>query len=704
MKRPQSVTHRRPDIQALRALAVSAVFANHLTDRPAGGFLGVDVFFVVSGFLITGLLLREHRTTGRIALVAFAIRRIVRLAPASFLVLLATVVLSVFVFSPTRLATISVDAVWAALAAANWRFSTDGTDYFAAAWAISPFQHYWSLAVEEQFYLVWPLLLVLLLLAGRRVGGRARGAILVVGIAAVTVGSFVVALDLTADRPSEAYFSTFARVWELGAGALLAVVAPWLAWIPHVVRLPLRLAGLAGILASFLLIPASFPVPGPWSLAPVVATILVIAAGTSRDAAPLRPLPLRINRGVVALGDMSYSLYLWHFPVIVLLESSIGRSVWIIPLALALAFALSLATYRLVERPLIASPIGSVGRKAKRTWRDWRRSVRATYRRGIPAVVAGVTIVATAAGLFIAHPPQPPALPGQPASDAALAQREPERAALRQRIIASLRETTWPDVTPSMETILANSYATDLINGSPDGKYYRCSTKTSGSEVSPECSFGPRNAPRRAFVLGDSMAAFEFPGLGEFAEAPGSKWRIQNATKVSCTIRDENDTSEECLRHRAAVERAIRATHPDVVFISTVYSDSPDPEKQRASHRAIARAITRIARSTDRVVLLAPPPPQNNIRNCFTRFSTPSSCVSHVTDEWKARARFEADLARSLDGLWIDSRPLYCAYDLCPAIIGTTPVRFDYNHLTPQASHLTSPALIETLNEAGVLD
>ena len=704
MKQRQSVRYRRRDIQALRALAVSAVFANHLTDRPVGGFLGVDVFFVVSGFLITGLLLREHRTTGRIALVAFAIRRIVRLAPAAFLVLLATVALSVFVFSPSRLASISVDAVWAALAAANWRFSTDGTDYFAAAWAISPLQHYWSLAVEEQFYLVWPLLLVLLLFVGGRVGGRGRGAILVLGIAAVTLGSFVVALDLTADHPSEAYFSTFARVWELGAGALLAVVAPCLARIPHFARLPLRLAGLAGILASFLLIPASFPVPGPWSLAPVAATILVIAAGTGRDSASLRPIPLRIDQGVVALGDMSYSLYLWHFPVIVLLESSMGRSVWIILPATALTFALSLATYRLVERPLIVSPIGSVGRGIKSTWRDWRRSVRATYRRGLPVVAAGVTIVATAAGLFIAHPPQPPTLPEQTASDAALAQREPERAVLRDRIIASLRASTWPDVKPSMETILANSYATDLIKGSPEGKYYRCSTKISGSEVSPDCLFGPRNAPRLAFVLGDSMAAFEFPGLGQFAEASGSKWKIQNASKVSCPIGDNTDTSEECLKHRAAVEKAIRATHPDVVFISNIYGDSNDPEKERASHRAIAGAVSRIARYTEKIVLLAPPPSQNNIRNCFTRFSTPSSCLSRVTDGWKARARFESALARSLGGVWIDSRPLYCAYDLCPAIIGTTPVRYDFNHLTPEAAHLTSPALIETLNDAGVLD
>ena len=227
----------RRDIQGLRAFAVVAVVLDHLVDWPRGGFVGVDVFFVLSGFLITGLLLREHERTGRISFGDFYRRRVKRIVPAATIVIVATVVASWFVFTSARFGSTLGDAVYALLFAGNWRFALQSTDYFSAQ-TTSPLQQYWSLGVEEQFYLVWPLLLLAVFAVMARRGGTARQARKVVGavLGVVVLASFAWALYETAAVPDRAYFSTFSRTWELGVGALLAVAAPLLARLPGHVR------------------------------------------------------------------------------------------------------------------------------------------------------------------------------------------------------------------------------------------------------------------------------------------------------------------------------------------------------------------------------------------------------------------------------------------------------------------------------------
>src|SRR5215210_6852 len=208
----------RADIQGLRALAVLLVALGH-AGVPAfrGGFVGVDVFFVVSGFLITGILLAEARTTGSISLAAFYVRRARRILPAAALTLIAVDVVALLALNFVRARAAETDSVWAGLFAANVRFAHEGTDYFARSQPPSPLLHYWSLAVEEQFYLVWPALLGVLALCGRRI----RAALPFV-VLALTVASLVWAVRFTATSPTAAYFSPLARAWELGLGAALA--------------------------------------------------------------------------------------------------------------------------------------------------------------------------------------------------------------------------------------------------------------------------------------------------------------------------------------------------------------------------------------------------------------------------------------------------------------------------------------------------
>ena len=277
----------RRDIQGLRALAVVAVILDHLLGGPAGGFVGVDVFFVVSGFLITGHLLRSVERSGRISFADFYRRRVKRILPAALLVLAVTVVASYLLLTPARFATVLSDVLWAACFGANWHLIAVGTDYFQAAGPVSPIQHYWSLAVEEQFYLVWPVVLLLLAVLARRMRARLR-LVAGAGLGLLTVLSFAWALAETAQEPTWAYFSTASRAWELGVGALLAVAAPAFERLPAALRPVLAWAGLAGILVALAVVRSNGGFPAPQAALPVLGAALVIVAGTRRGAAGLR--------------------------------------------------------------------------------------------------------------------------------------------------------------------------------------------------------------------------------------------------------------------------------------------------------------------------------------------------------------------------------------------------------------------------------
>jgi len=362
---------RRPlrrDIQGLRAIAVALVVVYHVwPDLLPGGYVGVDVFFVISGFLITGHLLEGSRLTRR-ALLRFWARRVRRLLPAALLVMLATLVAVVVFLPDLRWAQTARETLAATFYVENWQLAKDAVDYLQAGTPRSVVQHYWSLSVEEQFYAVWPVLLMAAAtVAARR--GRSRVGVSLVVVLVVTVLSFAASVWYTLHSPSLAYFATQGRMWEFGVGAVLAglvvhrrsphpVVARLEGALP---RAPLSLLGwlgLAAVVGAAFLYSAGTPFPGWAALLPVVGTAAVIAV--PRSAARFGPERLIGTGPFQLVGNLSYSLYLWHWPVVVVLGWVTGPGLgWLAgSVAILASTALAWATKRWVEdRLLVTRPL-----------------------------------------------------------------------------------------------------------------------------------------------------------------------------------------------------------------------------------------------------------------------------------------------------------------------------------------------------------
>jgi peptidoglycan/LPS O-acetylase OafA/YrhL len=349
---------RRRDIQGLRAVSILMVIAFHAGLPVPGGFVGVDVFFVISGFVITGMLQREWAATGRLRLGAFYLRRFKRLTPALALMVTVVVAVSAVTLSPLGPQQEAVKTgAGAMLLAANLVIARTTGGYFDAPAASNALLHTWSLSVEEQFYLAFPLILVSGWLLARRAGRvRASPVLLVAAVAAV---SFALALlGSTGSSTGIAstvlgFYSPFTRAWEFAAGALLAMVATRLPAASRQLATALGMAGVVMLAASLWLITASTSFPGVWTLLPVCGALLILAAGLGQPSGVTR---LLATGPMVAVGDWSYSIYLWHWPLIVFTAALWPDQPAALVVAAVLSVAPALASYRYVEQPVRRLP------------------------------------------------------------------------------------------------------------------------------------------------------------------------------------------------------------------------------------------------------------------------------------------------------------------------------------------------------------
>jgi len=338
----------RPDIEGLRGLAVCLVVAFHSSEKWFhGGFIGVDVFFVISGYLITGLLVREIEETGRLSFAGFYARRARRLLPASALVLLATILACNLLLSPSQQYRLGESASRTALYISNFWFLRQSTDYFAPAIASNPFLHTWSLAVEEQFYLVWPAL-VLLGLRGRR-PRRTLLAIMVL----IAAASLVVCLRFTGTLGPWTFFSPFARAWEFAIGGITLLLTTREVRVSGALGVLSSWLGLAAILVTAMLAQGEHGWPDWQSLILVLGTAAILYFRVPHAGAA-RILELPVAQWI---GRLSYSWYLWHWPLLALIVAmhpglGFARHILAVLLCVVGSLGLAAATHTFFENPI----------------------------------------------------------------------------------------------------------------------------------------------------------------------------------------------------------------------------------------------------------------------------------------------------------------------------------------------------------------
>ena len=692
---------RRNDIQGLRALAVGLVVASHLgVASMTGGFVGVDVFFVISGFLITGLMLREQQLEGRISLRDFYTRRAQRILPAAILVSAAILFVTGLTQSSVRVRQYLHDALWSAGFLQNEHLIDQATDYFADT-AASPFQHFWSLSVEEQFYVVWPLMLLLLI--------RALSPVAILAIVGTAVAlSLAASVSLTVSRPEEAYFSTYTRAFELGLGALLALaVAPGVR--RSTVRMPQRLATIfawlggglgVGLIAASALMMSSDGFPGWHALIPTLGTVALIAAGRHRQVGLNRLLGIAPLRW---LGDISYSLYLWHFPVIVLgrplLPSGWPGAVQSVVLV-AVSLGAADLTYRGVERPLL--------RRRRTTFRGVRPLVwwPVAFATAL-AVAFGATAYAEhrqaeserdAAAWFAGHADACPQDALTPADSPSLAQVRAELECAHT--LADLAAPVPPGVT-------ADALAGDGFAG---GRFCWDHARTDSIIA---CADDVDPARGDLVLLGDSHMGQWLPAFQRIAAERGLDF--VPFVKPGCPIWDletrpggKNGNDPACAAYRAQALRQIAALDPAVVVVGSIVDaragDAGDPvgDGWRA---AIGRTLVMLPGLGSRVAVLADTPLRGeSVPNCL---GTPGNGVAGceltrpgdnvLADAWLRTQVDAAGLA------WVDPTPLVCAERSCPAVAGGIGMYSDESHVSRTWSAHVWSALAELLEEAGPL-
>lgn len=691
----------RPDIQGLRAFAVVVVILDHLLHWPNGGFIGVDVFFVISGFLITGHLLREYARTGHISFVSFYKKRTKRILPAAALVLVTTVVAGYLIFNRARSQETLWDAAWGLFFGANWRFAAVGTDYFQLDGPVSPLQHFWSLSVEEQFYFVWPWLLLLafhLFLRGTRRGSD-RHARLIAGaaIGAVSLMSLGWAVLESSSNPGLAYFSTFSRGWELGIGAGLACAVPLLNSIPNWCRPMMAWLGIAGLMASLFVIDESALFPAPGALMPVLATAAVIAAGTGRPSH--RSLAVLTNPVSRYLGDISYSLYLWHFPIIILGSALFpaGGGTFAV-LALAATLFCSVAAYNLWEDPIRRS--GWLEGKP-RWWRDIEFSDR--FKHSALATLCGVTGCMVVVLLL---PPGAPAsplaatgakLPPTSVSDAPTTYG-PAVAALQKDIQTALATSEWPELSPALEKLGTENWVAEIeASGCSDV----------GRENLTECFFETPNATKTAVLYGDSFAMAWSPGIRE--ALAGAGYSLQLLTRGQCPAASVSVTANSgqsfpaCDDHHSWAPEVIKDIQPDLVIMASAENTVIRLASKASGLQAIdefaagsIKTIEAISGSGAKVTVLSAPPRGKNLQECVTNLSTHADCTTVITGDWFMFRDGEKNAIESAGKTYVDTHLWFCnTQGVCPAFVGNTPIRVDTGHLTVEYSAKLAGAIQE---------
>jgi len=663
----------RSDIEGLRAIAVLMVLLYHLgIQQASGGFAGVDVFFVISGFLITRLLLKEIDRTGTVSLLGFYGRRAKRLLPAAALVLLASAASTYLIFPETRWEEAAGDILAAAVYVVNWRLAFRSVDYLAEDSDPSLVQHFWSLSVEEQYYVLWPALLALgLWFLRNRVAPRTLVwcILLLVGLP-----SFLWSMYQTPLQQGPAYFSTATRMWQLAVGGCIALSSAWLTRLPSSLATMLGWAGLSAIVMTTLFVTPQVLWPGYAAALPTLGAAAIIVSGHSKIDYGVDKL--LSNGAMVHVGALSYSLYLWHWPLILIAQSRYGDLTWSTRIMLVIAsYLFAWLTYRLVENPI---------RHSKAMQANARYALSA----GLNFTMLGAL---SAAALMIVFQYQ---------SRGSEVRPQPLGA---QVLIGKLRDNQagkpvdsvgWMTPEPSMARADTPQY------------YQDCYLPYSSSEPK-ECYYGDASGHTTIALVGDSKIGQWLPAMMRLAER--NKWKIVLFNKGACGFhsallhvrgRDYN----ECYEWNRLVLSRIIELKPDYVLTSQVRSTSGMPGSKKGDLvPALIEWWTKLEdRGIDVIALADNPNPRKNVYECvaqnpqnLTRCTFPRRRGTG-TPALKKAARIMGNVE------FIDLSNAICPTERCAPVIGNVLIYRQGSHITKTYAESLAPRLEHALKRAGV--
>ena len=679
----------RADIDGLRAIAVLAVVLYHVgVPWLPGGFFGVDVFFVISGFVITALL-RAQFAAGTFSLTQFYVRRIRRIVPALLVVLAASGAAAWILLPPPDIVKFGRGAAAAALFVFNIYMITARGGYFSGAAQGDPIQHTWSLSVEAQFYFLFPILLF-----ACRQWPCWRQALLLSGLGALSAGG---AFALASYSPNSAFYFGGARAWELLLGALPALYNASSArrrWLEAA-----GLAGLALIAFGLLSTPGIDSVQG--ALAPCVGTALVIWCGSRADVGVIRLLSLK---PLVGVGLISYSLYLWHWPLLTIPAAAVVGGLEL-PARLglvALAVVVAAASQRWVEEPI-------------RRWRLTKSVRRTLSLAGATSVT--VALVSVAMGSAIGA-----SLPGGRGGGVATANLPPITLASPVTRTGSAWPSKAPPVGPTAPPILTAPVPAHLLPPLSDARdwpiLYNNGCHLEALQVDlPECVFGDPDSPTTVVLYGDSHAAMWFPALERIAIK--AHWRLISLTKSGCTpvdvglwFGDYNRPYTECDTFRERVVSRIGQEHASLIVVSSAHlyqfldGDQLVTIGQRPDlwDAGVARTVESLSGIAGKVAFLGDAP--------NSQFDVPSCVSAHLDDSLQCstpkalaikdkQTQREATIVRGAGDSFVDPTGWVCPGDPCPAIIGRYLVYRDNNHLTTVFAASLAQRLYDALPAAG---
>jgi peptidoglycan/LPS O-acetylase OafA/YrhL len=644
----------KSEIQGLRAIAVGLVLIFHVWPWALpGGYVGVDVFFVISGYLITGLLVRDAMRDGRISLLDFYSRRARRLLPAATAVLFATFA-GMLVFLPkARWEETAIQIAASALYVQNWVLAWLSGDYLGAENAASPVQHYWSLSIEEQFYVVWPLVMIAAIAASRRLGLPMRRVFLA-ALATIFASSFALSLALTAQDAAQAYYVTHTRMWELAMGGMLALtIHRWRAGMA--VRCAMLVFGLGAIAWSAFAYSRTTAFPGYAALLPTLGSVLVIMAGEVR-AGRFHGL----DAGWLSwVGDRSYSIYLWHWPLIVFYVAGAGQIGLVEGIGLvALTLAISHLSYHYIEQPWRHA-------KGRGEWRPLAYGATS---------IAACVLISVTISYGISSKIQP-----------AIAASDPDYPGPA----ALLTGAAVPEGVEPLPSLAALRRDLPVV-------YQGEACHQNQRDSDPKhCVLGDPMGEKTVAITGDSHAAQWVPGLERLAIANG--WRLVTLTKSACALarvelRISGGPYPSCAKWRENAIDWIKQNGVDIVFTSQSryeYIDAVDmSEGLRSVWMELMDAGVQVVPIHDTPWMPFEPGDclAGDIRLCAApRAEVEASRVMHTA----AEALPEIEV--------LDLTNAICGPESCEAVVGNLIVWRDRHHLTATYATALAPYIATKL-------